>query len=145
MLRGFNVLFPGVDHGYDLEVEGGIRLQVKSSHLRTTSGLYRNEGVYWFNFRGSRIVTGKNNIRDRSKIRFSQKCQFVVLFGIEQGRFWIVPAELLDEKQLVVVGPDCKYKDLDVDKIKTMYESGRLQREIASEMGVKQVDISQRL
>jgi len=143
-LRGFNVLFPSVDHGYDLMVEGGVRIQVKSAHLAYRRTVYP-QGAYWFKFQKSAVISQFGKIRERPSQKFSEICEFVVLWGIEQSRFWVVPASLLDDKQGIIVGPDVWYRTLDVSKIREMSAAGMTQSEIAKELGVQQMTISRRL
>lgn len=109
-LRGLHPLFPGVDYGYDLMVEPNIRVQVKAARLRLNSKVY-TQGAYWFKFWQAPIVSGNNTIRRRGPQVFSEKCDFVILHGVDQNRYWIVPAQILDGKSLCVVGPDAVASD----------------------------------
>jgi hypothetical protein len=144
-LRGIHPHFPGVDYGYDLIVDGGVRIQVKCAHLSMRKGQAYKGGAYWFKLAKQPIVVGTNSIKKRLRQVFSEKNDFVVLWGIEQDRFWVVPAATLDNHQLVVVGPDVAYKRLDQERIVALYESGHTQQEIADMMGVHQYTISERL
>src|SRR6266446_8977274 len=74
-LRGLNPHFPGVDHGYDLTVGGGLRLQVKSAHLSFRKPY--PQGAYWFKLGHGPVVSGYNTIKRRGARIFSEKCEFV--------------------------------------------------------------------
>lgn len=103
--RGVNVAFPAVDDaGVDLIAMPNVRVQVKSAYLRQHHRVYP-KGAYWFKFVQGPIVTGNHTIRKRGPRIFSYQCEFIVLVGIDEGRFWIVPARVLDGKSMCVVGP----------------------------------------
>lgn len=101
-LRGLNPHFPGVDFGYDLMVENGIRIQVKAASLRHNARVYP-EGAYWFKFWQSNILSGNNNVRIRGARDYSKVSDFLVLWGVTENRFWIVPSSLLAQTQSVVI------------------------------------------
>lgn len=111
MFRGMRTALPCVDdRGVDIIVLPSIRVQVKSAYLRHHHRVYP-QGAYWFKFVHGSIVIGNNRIKKRGPRRFSDECDFVILHGIDQGRFWIVPAHILDGKTLCVVGPDAVASD----------------------------------
>jgi len=106
MFRGVRVAMPCCDdRGVDLIALPSVRVQVKSTYLRHHHRVYP-QGAYWFKFTHGPVVSGNHTIRKRGVRQFSAECDFVVLVGIDQGRFWIVPAVILDGKSLCVVGPD---------------------------------------
>lgn len=106
MFRNIAVAFPACDDsGVDLIALPNVRIQVKSTYLRHNHRVYP-QGAYWFSFRRAPIVSGNHKIVVRGTRKFSEFCEFVILVGIDQGRFWIVPAAKLDHKSLVCVGPD---------------------------------------
>lgn len=142
-LRGFTPHFPGVDFGYDIMIEAGVRIQVKCAHLSFRRPYPK--GAYWFKLAKGAIVSGSNTIKKRLTQVFSEKSEFVILWGIEQQRFWIVPSGHLDNHQLVVVGPDVGHRALDMGKVKALHAEGRSQEWIARELGVQQMTISRRL
>lgn len=112
MFRGMRTALPCVDdRGVDILVLPSIRIQVKSAYLRHNVRVYP-QGAYWFKFVHGAIVTGNNTIKRRGPRQFSEECDFVILHGIDQGRFWIVPAHVLDGKTLCVVGPDAVGSDV---------------------------------
>jgi len=139
-LRGMNPHFPAVDIGADLVVDGGIRIQVKAAHLRE-GGPYP-DGAYWFKL-------GKMTIRQRRQtwvsVSFPEICEFAVFWGIEENRFWIVPAEYLEGHQCLVIGPQLSYRNVVVKKIEDLLQAGKTQEEIGKILGVSQMTISRRL
>lgn len=144
MFRGYSVYFPCADdRGVDLIVYPNVRIQVKSGHLQhpTTYPM----GVYPFKLTKGPIVTGNNTIKKRGPVNFSEKCEFVVLYGIDQGRFWIVPAPLLDGATTISLGPDVQYKTIDMKLLKEMKDEGYTNGQIAELMGVSDTLIRQRL
>lgn len=104
--RGFNPHFPAVDIGADLVIDAGIRIQVKTTHLKTSTQ-YPN-GVYWFGLHKTVI---KKRMQVCENRLFSPDCDFVVLWGIEQNKFWVVPAAVLDSVQVLAIRPDPLFKD----------------------------------
>ncbi|SRR6266481_1497961 len=88
-IRGHIPIFPGVDYGWDLMIENGLRLQIKTARLngQTKRGvLYPG---YSFNLRKTSISSIKRMssiARDWTKV-----ADFFVLWGIDENRFWIVP------------------------------------------------------
>jgi len=94
-IRGHIPIFPGVDYGWDLMLENGLKIQVKAASLMQNFGNLRNRypgGVYHFNFRNSRLNYPGKRIdcvpRDYSKV-----ADFFVLWGIDENRFWIMPTK----------------------------------------------------
>ena len=89
-IRGHVPIFPGVDYGWDLMIENGLRLQVKTSRL----GSQRKRGTsiypgYSFNLRKTELGYQK---RVRSVKRdWRDVADFFVLWGVDENRFWIVP------------------------------------------------------
>lgn len=144
MLRGFNPKFPAVDCGADLEVEGGVRLQVKAAHLRTGCSVYPL-GAYWFKLARGPVVHGNHGIKPRSPRIFSRDCEFVIFWGIEQHRFWIVPAPLLDGRHLVVLGPDMGWVNVDLCRAKEMRDSGMTLADIGIAFDTTETTIRRRL
>lgn len=89
-IRGHIPSFPGVDYGFDLMIENGIRIQVKSSRLvGKKRGKYGVYPAYCFNIRKTSVNYEK---RARSVSRdWTKVTDFFVLWGIDDNRFWIVP------------------------------------------------------
>ena len=67
--------------------------------------------------------------------------------GIDQARFWIVPAALLDRTTLVTLnlGPEGFHKRDDFIDAHKLHEQGLTQQEIADRLGITQVAVSYQL
>jgi hypothetical protein len=86
--------FPGVDFGYDLLLENGIRLQVKMSMLRQPRVNNYVEGAYCFNLRRS-VWDASTNRSSRKEVRsYAGVADFFVLWGVDEDRFFIVPTSI---------------------------------------------------
>jgi hypothetical protein len=141
LLRGVNPSFPAVDCGADILTDWGTRVQIKCSHRRPS----RWGGSYHFVLTsGVTLYVGKNghkkaSLHDREPRAYSNECDFFVLWGIEDNRFWIIPSLLLDGKtSAVMVGKDCPWLRLDMVSIRRDSESGMSQRAIADKYQISQ-------
>jgi hypothetical protein len=144
ILRGFTPYFPAFDdHGVDILLKEGIRIQVKCTHFAKRS-MYP-KGAYYFKLQKGPIVTGNRTIKVRPPTIYSTQCDFLILWGIEDNKYWIVPAYILDGVTSVVLGIDMQHKDLNMDVIHEMDKNGFTQKQIANKLGVQQMTISRRL
>jgi len=99
-------------------------VQVKCAHLSFRKPY--EYGAYMFRLR-------KSNRKGREAVPiFSDKNHFFVLWGIEENRFWIVPAHVLDGKSGASVGPKVSYVSVDIEHARNMLASGREIEEVAS-------------
>jgi len=94
-LRGYVPFFPGVDFGYDILLDNGLRLQVKTARLFSSAGLRMRhpEGAYGFDTRSCK--PDSNGKLKRQRRDYSKVADFFVLWGIDENRFWIVPCSEL--------------------------------------------------
>lgn len=149
MVRGLNVFFPAVDNGVDLIADNGCRIQVKTGRIRMSPSMVEHypEGVYSFHFpKNKYIASSKVKIRTVPSRKFSDVCDVVVLWGVEQNRFWIAPASLCDQRQCIIMGPPCERAFLkDVEEMKAMREMGFSQEQIGKEFGISQSSAGKRL
>jgi len=84
----------------------------------------------------------KGPLSDRGPKIFSNECDFFVMWGIEDNRFWIVPSVLLDGKSsAIMVGSDCPWLRLDMAAIRRDSESGMSQRAIADKYNISQKSV----
>lgn len=90
-LRGHVPLFPGLDVGYDLVLDNGLRLQIKSSMIKHQAKQNYPFGAYGFQLlRGAWDSNAKKY--KRSNLRpYSEVADFFVLWGIDENRFFILP------------------------------------------------------
>ncbi len=145
LLRGFDVSTPFVDSGVDLYVNGVVRIQVKAAHIFTKQFSTGQQPCYnFFLARGPKAKGMGISTRSEARV-FSDKCDFVILWGIEQSRFWIVPAALLDNRMSIALGPDIRWYDIDGIKLQAMLDAGKDQRAIALELGFSEMTISRRV
>lgn len=136
ILLGLHPAFPSIDLGYDLMVEHGVRIQVKSVQRRTKLG-HANVLSYRI-FPSKRLTYDGNRLIDRRDRKISDECDFVVVWGMEEDRFWVIPSHLLDGKQMVSLGPDCYFQETDVKQIEALRSQGKSYNAIASELGISQ-------
>lgn len=90
-LRGHNPLFPGLDEGYDIQLDNGLKLQVKSATITFKNQGYQHNGAYGFGLRRgawdrTKKAYTRNNLRP-----YSEVADFFVLWGVDENRFFIVP------------------------------------------------------
>jgi len=142
-LKGLNPQFPGIDNGCDLTVEGLVRLQVKATRLRPHPSY--DQPIYMLHLRRPAFARGNNTLVKSSTRCFSDDCDFVVLWGVDEDRFWIIPAKELDHVSFICVGPEVKKYDLDTNMITQLYKEGNTQEQIAAFFGVPRVTITRRL
>jgi hypothetical protein len=111
LLRGYNVYFPAADTGVDILVEGCVRVQVKSAHLTRTNHSPDNwrahysslASLYGFRLSGMRHMKGTRTVKATPR-DFTKECDFLVLWGIEENRFWVIPSALITRRCTVVLG-----------------------------------------
>jgi hypothetical protein len=91
-MRGHVPFFPGLDIGFDLQLQNGLRLQVKSGTLvyRHPAGVKANVG-YFFNLRRGAWDNATKRYTGKKRRSYAEIADFFVLWGIEENRFFIVP------------------------------------------------------
>lgn len=144
LLRGVNPSFPAVDCGADIITDWGTRIQVKCAHRRPSiwGGSYHFALTSGVTMYVAKHGHKKASLHDREPRTYSNECDFFALWGIEDNRFWIIPASLLDGKSsAVMVGSDCPWLRLDKASIVRDSESGMSQREIAGKYGISQKSV----
>lgn len=141
LLRGVNPGFPAVDCGADIITDWGTRVQVKCAHRRASIW----GGSYHFMLdSGVTMYYGKNghkkeSLRDKAPRIFSNECDFFVMWGIDDNRFWIIPAAFLDgRRSAIMVGPETPWLRLDQSSVQADFKNGMSQREIAAKYGICQ-------
>ena len=149
-LRMVPVMFPPLDLGADLIALSGCRIQVKSAHLCATEKMIDNcgRGQYFFPLLRSKRRAVTNSVAvmvDRSP--FSQVCDVVVFWGIEENRFWVVPACLADKSTgLALGGPDPTNRFVgDLADMRRMLADGESLRAVGRKHGLHPTSIKQLL
>lgn len=132
MLRGHYPAMPPVDNGADILLENGLRVQVKTSHLNKKKHASYPLGLYRFEL----METGyrakyQNVVRDWTK-----RCDYLVLWCINEDRFFIVPATKDRGVILITAKMEDRAAVIDVAAAKAMHAQGVSMYAIAKEMGV---------
>lgn len=143
LLREVNVLWPSVDNGFDLIAESGCRIQIKCAHLYN----HKNGPRYFFPLpKTRRVPNSDSTARLITRKLFSEVCDFVVFWGIEQNKFWIVPAHLCDQTTGVELGIELIQKHRfagSVADMREMLSLGYSRYKIAKHYGINQTSVIQ--
>ena len=118
LLREIPCYVPLVDIGVDVQLGDGRRLQVKATRLRGVRNRGQNPTAPSlgpaYRFSMSRQFTcnynqgsWRRNTTSRPFIlrKYSDETDFVVLWGVDEDRFWVVPASIFDHRQGLVLYP----------------------------------------
>lgn len=105
LLRGHSPYVPTVDdHGVDLMLATGTRIQVKTSSLNHIDNSSGKRIRYQFRLNAAQYMAGGiKKFKTRPKCH-SKECEFLILHGVDENRFWIVPAFMADGKSVVELG-----------------------------------------
>lgn len=149
-LRGINSYFPSVDHGCDLLADGLVRVQVKCTRFSQYNIKAYPQGAYYFHLRRAAYARGNKTIVKCSPRMFSEDCDFVVFWGIDEDRFWVIPASDVDKVSCVVLGPRTvghgQYRlDIAPDEVKELYNSGWTVADLCRHYGCREGTINKRL
>lgn len=140
ILRGVDVYVPLSDYGVDLLTGNGCRVQVKSSHMSTTPKMVAEHGptAYLFPLHRTRSVVSRGKTSARKNLPLlSDSCDVLVLWGINESRFWVVPSNIANETQLLVMGRENRRSfEGNIADVKEMLKLGYKHREIAEKYGV---------
>jgi len=148
LIRGIVPSWPAVDMGCDLLASNGCRIQVRSAHL-----YHHNKGynpVYFFPLPKTRIYPNSSSSVASAKVvarkPFVERCDVVIFWGIEQNRFWIVPASLCDQTTGVELGLDSTLKPRFVGSVAEMREMlglGYTRGQVAKHYGIARTSLQQ--
>ena len=97
LLRGFEVYLTTADSGVDLILGNGKKIQVKGSHQSTFDS---RQPRYTFSFKAWHKKTKCYSAHELEGV------DFLILWGIEDNIFFIVPAELVRGKYSVRLNPN---------------------------------------
>ncbi len=146
LIRGVKVHFPASDYGVDLLANETCRIQVKSAHISTSEKMVaqHGEGAYLFPLkRYKRMATSNDKSVRREIPKFVEFCDFVVFWGIEQNRFWIVPAWLCDQRQLFALGRTNPPRFVgNIADVLEMVKLGYTHAEIAKKYGIDRASLT---
>jgi hypothetical protein len=104
-LRHVGVYFPSVDTGVDLITSTGKRLQVRAATIRNRSQPHLGLGYYLSLGWGQR---GSKQRAVRRPRKYSEEVDVFVIWGVDEDRFWICPANVLDGGQGLLLRPGKK-------------------------------------
>jgi predicted DNA-binding protein YlxM (UPF0122 family) len=134
LLRGHVPSVPAVDTGVDIILDNGLRLQVKSVSLRPHPGY--DQGAYCFSIKDNNYGSKK---RDWAKV-----VDFLIYWGIDESRFFVVPA--LEATQNFWVRPkEYTRVCVSVDTMRILRDKGMTFEEIAQQLGVSRQTVARNL
>lgn len=142
LLREVRVAWPAVDEGFDLSTIEGCRIQVKSSHLY----MAKDSPRYFFPLpKNRRMPNSDKTTKLVARKPFVEACDFVIFWGIEQNRFWIVPATLCDDCTGVELGyePSLRRFKGSVADMKEMLGLGYSKYQVAKHYGIARTSLQQ--
>jgi hypothetical protein len=101
-LRNVSGYLPSIDVGVDILTNEGVRIQVKAAHLRARK-ISKGQPSYQFGIGWCQV--GNAHKPQRRLRAYSTECDFFVLWGIDEDRFWIVPSKVFDNRQILLLYP----------------------------------------
>jgi len=131
------------DHGVDLMLSSGLRIQVKTATLKTrvnrTDGKEFSKTAYHFTLGSAQFGNAHKYVR-RARL-YSEECDYFVFFGVDENRFWIVPSFVLDNRSCLVLGPRAKPNE---QQVQALAARGMGLTEIANKLGCCPVTVWKR-
>lgn len=132
ILRGHSPYIPVADdHGVDILLPTGIRIQVKTSNLTTRK--YGQHELTRYNLSLGWTQAGRVHTPIRRKRKYSAECDYFVIFGVTENRFWIVPSFIMDNKTCLQLGPLPKAGR---EAVQASLASGKGVLETAADLGI---------
>lgn len=142
LLRGYNPAVPTCDVGADLVLDG-VRIQVKASRMSRRSMKVYPNGAYFF--RICKMIKGRNRTFSFVRRNLIEECDLVVFWGVDENRFWIVPSNVIDGVQSIILGPSIQHKDVDLEELASLRAAGNTRAQVAEAFGVSAETISRRV
>src|SRR4030095_9483357 len=136
LMRGVPVSFPAVDDGADL-LAGHLRIQIKAE--RKIKVKRAGSWGYHFNIGVSKWSPSQRKFYKDHPTK--THADFYVFWGVDENRFWVVPAHLLSRNAVRVVEDSRRYK-VDHRAIQALIGTGLTQREIAARLEVSEMSVS---
>lgn len=152
---GVNLIYQGYvvhkplvdDDGVDLSILKGTkaaRIQVKSSSRIDKKKHGGTVSCYEFSLAAVR-ASAANGIEMRLR-KFSDQVEFVILHGVDEDKYWIVPSNILDDKKSVIIYSTSRSKlDIDWEDIRTRREAGETFQSLGDSVGLSASAILERL
>ena len=146
LLRELNVWLPAYDDGVDLIAENGCRIQVKTARM-TAGGDRYTRGIYFYPLAVARHMAVSNSrVEMRMRAPFHEYCDIVVFYGVDENRFWIVPARMLiDVTGLGLGAAEKKRFTGDLTHMREMKSLGYSEYKIGKEYGLQPQQVKQLL
>lgn len=141
ILRGHSPYKPAVDdHGVDLMLSTGIRIQVKTARLRGLKKVIPSNGTLSVSPRYQLTLgcsqKGANHAYVKRARKYSEECDYFIIWGIDENRFWIVPSFIMDDRKCLVLGPKPMPSPA---QIRNMAAQGMGLTEISNSLGICEV------
>ena len=133
-LKGHNPCAPGVDYGFDILLDTGVRIQVKSSHLYMSHPAYP-VGAYRFSIRENVTVQKGVLVKGRPRRSWKGLCDYFIFWGINENRFFIVPCAQMVNGTVYIRRESIARKDLK-RQAQRMQDDGMKTGAIAEELGL---------
>jgi hypothetical protein len=134
ILKGHVPAFPSVDTGVDITLDNGMRLQIKSRSLQAHPA-YPN-GAYPFS-------TKENNF-GKLKRDWTKVVDFLIFWGIDEDRYFIVPAH--EATHNFWVRPRAETMTcIDVEAMRVLRDKGMTYQAIAEQFGINDMTVARNL
>lgn len=147
LLRGIHVSFPAVDVGFDLIAGGLVRIQVKATRLYQR--VPHIDPYYRFALHSHKLANvGSVRKYVPKKAHLQKRADFVVLYGLDENRFWVVPTELLNGRSHVELNRavvKSAWIDVDVHALEAARAEGLSFKAIGERFGVNEQIVASRL
>lgn len=150
LMRGMNVAVPAYDVGVDLivilEDYRLCRLQVKTARMSVSEDKY-TRGIYFYPLRREKRRAISNTVAELKELPpFSETCDIVVFHGVDENRFWIVPATMLDGATGLGLGAPPKKRWMgDLTQMREMQSLGYSLYKIGKHYGLQAQQVKQLL
>lgn len=96
LMRGHHPMLAVVDNGSDIYLETGITIQVKTSYVKDYQG---DKYSYAFHFRTT-YMQGYKRLKRHKLIS-----DFVICFCVPDQLFYIIPKDVVGEKERIAITP----------------------------------------
>lgn len=146
LVRGIPVHIPIVDVGCDLIAGERVRIQVKSARLFRGTEKSRPMASYMFSL-GTSAPNWKNGCHKTIWRDWSKVCDFIICWGVDERRFWVIPTNLLSTARertvttLHVGGPRKRWT-VDQEEVRALVATGLSQRDAAKRLGISEMSVS---
>jgi hypothetical protein len=140
--RGHEPYLPAVDRGIDILLRSGVRLQVKTTRGPTQH--WRQKGRICFMLSTAQSIKKQQYVPKQPR-KFSEQCDFVILWCMKPSRTWVVPAVVLDGRYTLSIGETPQWKACDVAEATRLRAEGLSFQAIADHLGVERETVRRRV